>query len=147
MVKNKVMENIEDIRWIQRFRNYNKALGKLSEAVLLNNERTLSELEKQGLIQAFEYTHELAWKVMQDFFTFQGNTELRGSRDATRQAFNTNLITDGDYWMEMIKKRNLTSHTYNEETSEEIYKSIIDNFYPLFVAFQQKMEGIKAKEE
>lgn len=141
------MENIEDIRWIQRFRNYNKALGKLSEAVLLNNERTLSELEKQGLIQAFEYTHELAWKVMQDFFTFQGNTELRGSRDATRQAFNTNLITDGDYWMEMIKKRNLTSHTYNEETSEEIYKSIIDNFYPLFVAFQQKMEGIKAKEE
>ena len=140
------MENIEDIRWIQRFKNYNKALTKLGEAVALDNERTLSELEKQGLIQAFEYTHELAWKVMQDFFVFQGNTELRGSRDATRQAFSTNLITDGDHWMEMIKNRNLTSHTYNEETSKEIYNNIINDFYPLFVTFQQKMEGIIAKE-
>lgn len=140
------MENIEDIRWIQRFRNYNKALTKLGEAVALDKERTLSELEKQGLIQAFEYTHELAWKVMQDFFVFQGNTELRGSRDATRQAFSTNLIADGDHWMEMIKNRNLTSHTYNEEITKEIYNNIIHVFYPLFVTFQQKIEGIIAKE-
>lgn len=141
------MENNKDIRWIQRFSNYNKALETLSDAVTLNEERTLSSLEKQGLIQSFEYTHELAWKIMQDFFVYQGNTELRGSRDATREAFKNDLITDGDNWMEMIKKRNLTSHTYNEETSEEIYKSIIEDFHPLFVAFQTKMQELKEKED
>lgn len=141
------MENNKDIRWIQRFSNYNKALETLSEAVELNEERTLSKLEKQGLIQSFEYTHELAWKIMQDFFVYQGNTELRGSRDATREAFKNDLITDGDNWMEMIKKRNLTSHTYNEETSEEIYENIIEDFHPLFVAFQTKMQELKEKEE
>lgn len=141
------MENTKDIRWIQRFSNYNKALETLSEAVALNEERTLSKLEKQGLIQSFEYTHKLAWKIMQDFFVYQGNTELRGSRDATREAFKNDLITDGDNWMEMIKKRNLTSHTYNEETSEEIYENIIEYFHPLFVAFQTKMQELKEKED
>ena len=133
----------EDIRWQQRFANYNSALSKLSEAVALNEARPLSELEKQGLIQSFEYTHELAWKVMQDFFVYQGNTEIRGSRDATRQAFQTNLIEDGDGWMEMIAKRNLTSHTYNKEIAEEIYESIIARFHPLFIVFKQKMNNIK----
>lgn len=113
---------------------------------MLNQERKLSELEKQGLIQAFENTHELAWKVMQDYLIYQGYTEIRGSRDATREAFRIELVTDGDNWMEMIKKRNLTSHTYNEETSEEIYQNIIKDFHPLFVEFQKVMNGIKAKE-
>jgi len=137
----------QDIRWRQRFENYKKALAKLGEAVHLNTQRALSELERQGIIQAFEFTHELAWKVMQDFFIFQGNSEVKGSRDAIRQAFSVDLITDGDNWMEMIKSRNLTSHTYNEEISEQIYKNIVRDFYPLFVAFQEKMEFIIAKEK
>ena len=137
----------QDIRWEQRFSNYKKALTKLGEAVQLNSVRALSELEKQGIIQAFEYTHELAWKVMQDFFIDQGNTEIRGSKDATRQAFSVELISDGDHWMEMIKNRNLTSHTYNEEISEEIYRNIVDVFYPLFVTFRETMEVIRAKQK
>ncbi|WP_342084349.1 nucleotidyltransferase substrate binding protein [Dyadobacter sp. OTU695] len=137
----------QDIRWEQRFDNYKKAIKKLGEAVRLDAERSLSELERQGIIQAFRYTHELAWKVMQDFFVYQGNTEIRGSRDATRQAFNAALIADGDNWMEMIKNRNLTSHTYNEEISEDIYRNIVDRFYPLFVTFQETMERIKAKKD
>ena len=137
----------QDIRWEQRFENYKKALKKLGEAVKLDAERPLSELERQGIIQAFEYTHELAWKVMQDFFVYQGNTEIRGSRDATRQAFSADLISDGDNWMEMIKNRNLTSHTYNEEISDEIYTNIIDRFYPLFVKFQETMERIKLQHD
>lgn len=136
----------QGIRWEQRFENYKKALSKLGEAVELDAERALSELERQGIIQVFEYTHELAWKVMQDFFIYQGNSEIRGSRDATRQAFSADLITDGDHWMEMIKNRNLTSYTYNEEISEEIYKNIVSKFYSLFVTFQETMEAIKAKE-
>ncbi len=136
----------KDVRWEQRLSNYNKALSKLSEAVSLNQKRELSELEKQGLIQAFEYTHELAWKVMQDYLIYQGYTEIRGSRDATREAFRVEIISDGDNWMEMIKKRNLTSHTYNEETSEEIYQNIISDFFPLFVKFEKMMKSIKNKE-
>lgn len=133
-----------DIRWQQRFQNYKKALAKLGEAVQLDIERPLSELERQGVIQAFEYTHELAWKVMQDFFIYQGNTDIKGSRDATRQAFSVELITDGENWMEMIKNRNLTSHTYNEEISDEIYTNIVHTFYSLFLKFQETMERIKA---
>ncbi|WP_406628438.1 nucleotidyltransferase substrate binding protein [Ornithobacterium rhinotracheale] len=141
------MKNNTDIRWIQRLDNYNKALSKLTDAVQLDQTKTLSELEKQGLIQSFEYTHELAWKVMKDYFTFQGNTEITGSRDATRQAFKANLIEDGDNWLKMIHNRNLTSHTYNEETSEEIYGNIVTIFYPLFVLFQKKMNQLKEKNE
>lgn len=136
----------EDIRWHQRFANYNRALSNLSESVALNRKRSLSELGKQGIIQSFEYTHELAWKVMQDFFIYQGNTEIRGSRDAIRQAFQTNLIEDGDGWMEMIVKRNLTSHTYDKEIAEEMRESIIARFHPLFIVFQQKMNAIKIME-
>lgn len=141
------MKNNADIRWIQRLDNYNKALSKLTDAVQLDKTKELSELEKQGLIQSFEYTHELAWKVMKDYFVFQGNTEITGSRDATRQAFKANLIEDGDNWLKMVHNRNLTSHTYNEETSEEIYKNIVTIFYPLFVLFQNKMNQLKVKNE
>ena len=141
------MKNNADIRWIQRLDNYNKALSKLTDAVQLDKTKELSELEKQGLIQSFEYTHELAWKVMKDYFVFQGNTEITGSRDATRQAFKANLIEDGDNWLKMVHNRNLTSHTYNEETSEEIYKNIVTIFYPLFVLFQKKMNQLKVKNE
>ena len=66
------------IRWIQRFHNFQLVLAQLNDAVLLSKERELSLLEKQGLIQAFEYTHELAWKVMKDFFEYQGST-IHGS--------------------------------------------------------------------
>lgn len=135
----------EDIRWQQRFENYKKALKQLNAAVILSEEKELSQLEKQGLIQAFEYTHELAWKVMQDFFKYQGNSEIHGSRDATREAFKTGLLEDGDQWMVMIKNRNLTSHTYNEETSEEIYLNITQHFSPLFDSFKTKMQQIADK--
>ncbi len=140
------MNNNTDIRWIQRLDNYNKALSTLSKAIELDKSRELSELEKQGMIQSFEYTHELAWKLLKDYFIFQGNTEITGSRDATREAFKTGLIEDGDNWLKMIENRNLTSHTYNQETSEEIYTNIVKLFYPLFVLLQDKMEHLKSKE-
>lgn len=89
-----------------------------------------NELEQQGLIQAFEYTHELAWNMMKDFLKDRGNTEIYGSKDATRQAFNAGLISDGAVWMEMIKTRNLTSHTYNENIADEIFALIMQKFFP-----------------
>ncbi|NUQ23875.1 MAG: nucleotidyltransferase substrate binding protein [Saprospiraceae bacterium] len=133
--------NRQDIRWEQRLNNYNKALLQLEDAVTLAKKRALSKLEEQGLIQAFEFTHELAWKVMKDYFEYQGNTSITGSRDATREAFQVGLISDGEGWMEMIKSRNSTSHTYNEKTAAEIANHVINNYIGLFKLFQTIMEN------
>lgn len=94
--------NNRDIRWQQRFANYKKALIQLKEAVELNAQRPLSKLEKQGVIRAFEFTHELAWSVLKDFLEDQGNQTIKGSKDATREAFKMALIADGERWMAMI---------------------------------------------
>jgi len=82
----------EDIRWLRRFANYTRALRSLSDAVSLAGERPLSKLEQQGLIQAFEFTHELAWNVLKDYLEQQGIFGLIGSRDASRSAFQNGLI-------------------------------------------------------
>jgi nucleotidyltransferase substrate binding protein (TIGR01987 family) len=132
-----------DIRWRQRLQNFEKALQQLGKAVDLTHRRGLSELEKQGLIQAFEFTHELAWSVMRDYFAYQGNTAIMGSRDATREAFQKNLVTDGEGWMEMIQSRNQTSHTYNQEVADEIVQKVITLYYDLFLAFEKRMQGLK----
>ena len=138
----------EDIRWRQRFSNYKKALAQLQSAASLSEERGLSLLEKQGLIQAFEYTHELAWKTMKDFLEYRGTTEpIYGSKDATRQAFSVGLITDGDVWMQMIKSRNLTSHTYDEETVEEIIDLILGSYVFAFEALEKKLSEIMKASE
>lgn len=130
--------NNPDIRWQQRFANFRKALLQLVEAVELSRQRPLSNLEQQGLIQAFEYTYELAWNVFKDFLLNQGNKNIYGSRDAIREAFKENLIEDGEGWMDMFKDRNLTSHTYNEDTANEITEKIINRYYSLIIAFENK---------
>jgi nucleotidyltransferase substrate binding protein (TIGR01987 family) len=135
-----------DIRWQQRFQNFQKALQQLSKAVDLSQQRDLSELEKQGLIQAFEFTHELAWNVMRDYFAYQGNTSIMGSRDAVREAFQKSLVTDGEGWMEMIQSRNQTSHTYNQAVADEIVEKVITLYHDLFLAFEKRMQGFKDAE-
>lgn len=132
-----------DIRWQQRFDNYSKALEQLGNAVAISQQRPLSDLEKQGLIQAFEFTHELAWNVMRDYFAYQGNAGITGSRDAAREAFQKGLIEDGEGWMEMIKSRNQTSHTYQQKVADEIAGHIVERYFPLFQRFLQKMNGLK----
>lgn len=132
----------DDIRWQQRLTNYRRALAQLQKAVDLSQTRELSELEQQGLIQAFEYTHELAWKVMKDYFVYQGNTSITGSRDAVREAFAVQLIADGQGWMDMIKSRNQSSHTYNSETAEAVVKDIVERYAALFESFAKHMETL-----
>jgi len=104
---------MNDIRWEQRFQNFLKAFQTLEEAGALARERDLSPLEEQGVIQSFEFTHELAWNVLKDYLEHKGFTQVVGSRDTTRLAFKNGLITDGEVWMKMIEDRNKTSHTYN----------------------------------
>lgn len=134
-----------DIRWVQRFSNFSKAFLQLENAVHLANERKLSDLEEQGLIQAFEYTHELAWKTLKDFLNDQGNNEIYGSKDATRQAFKYELIIDGEIWMDMIKSRNNSSHTYNEAIAEEIINSIINDYFFEFQKLKERFDQLKIK--
>jgi len=141
-----------DIRWEQRFSNYVKAVDKLQQSVAYIQENlgdkehedaleeVMTEMIKEGLIQRFEYTHELAWNVMKDYAEYQGNPNVGGSRDAVREAFKLQLITDGNLWMDMIASRNKTSHTYNEETADEIYRKILIDYYPAFSLFKKVME-------
>lgn len=125
-----------DIRWKQRFNNYQKALSQLSKFI---EKGDLNELEEQGLIQAFEYTYELAWNVIKDYYEYQGEEGLQGSRDAIRLAFNRGLIENGEEWMKMIKSRALSSHTYNEKIVRQISDDIFKSYYSLFKKFEQRM--------
>ena len=137
---------VHDIRWIQRLNHFNQAFARMQSAVALAAERDLSYLEQQGLIQGFEYTHELAWKTLKDFLEHRGTEALYGSKDVTRQAFRLGLIEDGDIWMDMIRDRNLTSHTYNEETAQEIVEAILNRYCAAFSNFQLKMVSLKEEE-
>lgn len=121
-----------DIRWKQRFNNYSKAFQTLVAAVELARTRDLSDLEQQGLIQSFEFTHELAWNVLKDYLEEKGITGLIGSRDATRAAFKNELIEDGEAWMVMIEDRNRTSHTYDPAVADAMVENILERFYPAF---------------
>ncbi len=132
------MDN-NDIRWKQRLQNFRKAFALLEEAVERYNQQGLSALEEQGLIQRFEFTHELAWNVLKDYFEYQGNTSITGSRDATREAYSNGLVEDGDGWMEMIKSRNQSSPTYNEKVTDELRNKIRGTYYSLFKALLFKM--------
>ncbi|MEM8894188.1 MAG: nucleotidyltransferase substrate binding protein [Bacteroidota bacterium] len=132
----------KDIRWQQRFNNFGKALTQLKQAVDLSQERSLTDLETQGLIQAFEFTHELAWKTIKDFIEDSGSTKIYGSKDATREAFQLGLITDGESWMEMITSRNQSSHTYNEKTAKGICQKILHTYFQLFEGFKRKMDNL-----
>ena len=134
------MTNDSDVRWRQRFTNYKKALSQLKEAVTLSRQRPLSRLEKQGVIQVFEFTHELAWNVLKDFLEDQGHQNIKGSKDATRAAFKVALITDGEQWMAMIQSRNISSHTDDEHTAERLATSIINDYFPRFEDLQAEME-------
>lgn len=134
--------NQTDIRWKQRYNNFLDALEQLTQAVSTAKQRTLNDLEKQGLIQAFEFTHELSWNVLKDYIEHQGGQQLVGSKDTTREAFQKGLISNGENWMNMIKSRNLTSHTYNKKIATDIVQKILNDYHPCFLDLKQKMNSL-----
>jgi len=138
---------MDDIRWIQRFNNYKKALCNLTEAVELAKTRELSNLEKQGLIQAFEFTHELSWNTIKNFYQSMGDVNIQGSRDAFRLAFKRGLIEDGDVFMRSIKSRQLSVHTYNEDSAEQIMQDIVKYYHKAFKMLAEKLEEEIEKEK
>lgn len=132
-----------DVRWLQRLENYCSALAALQRAIAIANQRALSELEEQGLIQAFEFTHELSWLLLKDYLADQGVSGISGSRDAVREAMVRELLPIGteETWMAMIRSRNLTSHSYNPELAHEIATLIQQTYIFALTALQRELQA------
>ena len=134
----------QDMRWIQRLNNFSKAVAQLTKFI---EKGELNELEKQGLIHAFGYTYELAWNTLKDFFEAKGETGVYGSRDVFRLAFRRGLIENGEAWMEMIKSRNLTSHTYDEAVASKIVSAILQSYFSEFEALTATLEELRLEQQ
>jgi len=128
--------NEQDIRWIQRFSNYKKTLEKLRDAIDEFDDE-MTDLEKEGMVQRFEYSFELAWKTLQDLFYHKGYLDIKGPNPTLKQAFIDGYIEGEEKWRKMKNARELTSHTYDEETANSIVISIKSDYYPLL--FQLKL--------
>lgn len=129
-----------DIRWKQRFAHYKKAFVLLEQTIAISDP---SDAERAGLIQFFEMSFELAWKVLKDYLEEEGFRVI-SPRDAVKQAFQAGLIVDGHTWLEALKDRNLTVHTYEEKIAIAVEKKIRDAYFPalarLFRDFGEKAE-------
>lgn len=132
------MEN--DIRWRQRFQNFDRALTLLREAVEIPPER-LSTLEKEGMVRRFEFVLELAWKTLKDFLEYNGVviTPPVSPRTVVKDAFAAKILTDGQVWIDMIDHRNLLSHTYEEQTFEEAVPAIRERYFPAIGELHAKL--------
>lgn len=119
----------QDIRWLQRYDSFSRACARITEVTESGiSGDDLSELEKEGLIQRFEYTFELAWKVLQDLLKYKGYQDTYGPNPVLKKAFEVGLISNEEGWRRMMKARNTTSHTYNEGDADEIVDMIFDEY-------------------
>lgn len=135
------MTEYQDIRWLQRFDSYKNALAKLASVTeTVSSPSDLSELEQSGLIQWFEFTYELAWKVMQDLLEYKGYEFMKGPNGTLREAFADGLIGDQDEWRQMAKDRTLMSHTYDEDDAKRVVEQIFTTYYPLLKKLKKTLE-------
>ena len=134
------MEQQTDIRWIQRYANYHKACSRLVAVTEADRfMEDLSELEIEGLVQRFEHTFELAWKVLQDLLIYKGYEFMLGPNGTLKMAFDDGLITDHDGWRKMAKSRNTLSHVYDEEEELPIVKLIYSDYAPLLKKLDEEL--------
>lgn len=131
------MDNKKDIRWKQRFQNFTKAFNHLKKTLDISNP---SEAEKAGLIQFYEMTFELAWKMMRDYLQEEGYS-ISSPREAIKQSFQSGIIEDGHPWMEALEDQNLTTHTYDEATAEKVVTSIREDYFPIIEHLFQYMSA------
>lgn len=131
------MTPLADVRWQQRFSNYCRALDQLESFF---EPPALNRREQQGLIKSFEYAFELGWNCLRDLLLSEGNTNLIGSRDTLREAFRLGLIEDGQAWMQMIQDRNITSHSYNQATADQIGLNISEGYLSCFRALRATLQ-------
>lgn len=138
----------QDIRWMQRYDNYHRACKRILEVTESGIEpEKLSELEMEGLIQRFEYTFELGWKVLQDLLKYKGYEFMQGPNGTLKKAFEDGLIENHDGWRRMAMARVTTSHTYNEGEAEEVARQIYESFAPLLKELDDKLSKEKVRIE
>jgi len=133
------MEN-KDIRWVQRFNNFNKTLKGLQKAINEYQEDTEDEVVKVGMIKFFEMTYELAWLTMKDYYEDQGETGIQGSKDAIKLSSNRGLIHQAQDWFDMVDSRKLSVHTYDEKTAQEVAEDIVVKYLGLFIQLQTRLQ-------
>jgi len=129
------MDEQKGIRWRQRFENLARAYALYDEGARSEN---LNRLEKEGLVQRFEYTFELAWKTMKDYLASKG-LDVAYPRDVLKEAFASGLIENGELWMEMLDNRNMLSHTYDEKTFEVAYTLVRGSFHAQIDALMTRL--------
>ena len=122
-----------DIRWKQRFQNFEKAMGYLEQALQIPNPDIV---QKAGIIQFFEMSFELAWNMVKDYLEDQGFVDIRSPRGALKKAFEMNILENGHDWMDLLQDRNLTAHTYDEQKATEMELLIQNKYYPILKALQ-----------
>lgn len=128
--------NNPDIRWKQRFENFAKAVALVEEA-LANGAGALSQLEKEGLMQRFEYTVELGWKTMKDFMVEGGaRLETHTPKAVVSAAWQAKLIADGQAWVDMLVHRNMLSHRYDEQAVAEVAAALEGRYLAQFRALR-----------
>lgn len=120
------MENLKEIRWKQRFENFDKSYKLLKK---YSNQEITTELERAGIIQFFEMTFELAWKVLKDYLESEGYM-VKSQRETVKQAFQIGLIDNGHIWIDALSNRNLTTHTYDEELATKMTSEILNAYLP-----------------
>ena len=120
------MENLKEIRWKQRFENFDKSYKLLKK---YSNQEITTELEWAGIIQFFEMTFELAWKVLKDYLESEGYM-VKSPRETVKQAFQIGLIDNGHIWIDALSNRNLTTHTYDEELATKMTSEILNAYLP-----------------
>lgn len=121
------MDEKKDIRWKQRFTNFEKAYLQLNDAI--DKFEMLDDLSKEGLVQRFEYTFELAWKTLKDYLESQGIVS-QFPREVLKQGFHTNILNNGEVWIDILEKRNLLAHTYDQHNFNTALESIRKSYYP-----------------
>lgn len=135
------MEN-PDARWKQRFSNFSKSMNYLEQALTIQSPDIV---QKAGIIQFFEMSFELSWKVLKDYLEEQGFEDVKSPRAAIKQAFEIGIIENGHGWLELLQDRNLTAHTYYEEKANEMEQLIHKNYFPLLkklqLFFETKING------
>ncbi len=127
-------------RWQQRLQNYKKSIINLEETIQYINQNGINKIYTMALIQAFEICFELAWKTMKDYLEYNG-IKTETPREAIKSAFSSNLINDGQNWIEMMEARNKTSHTYKETFANELANDILKTYSVLLKSFETTMDN------
>lgn len=121
----------------QRIENFNRAFYILSEAV--KSYKSSEVLTHMALIQSFEVTFELAWKVLKDYLAIKG-IDVYTPKDVIKEAFSSEILHDGQVWIDMLKDRNSGSHEYNIDRVSAILKNICNVYYPVLALFHQQIK-------